>query len=157
APYADAYYQYDSQRRVTQAVVAGAGSSYSAGGLGTFTYRYTTSNNAAGFNSWATKTVETLPDGNQNIVFTNAYGQVMLSAYTNAPAGANHSYWRTFHAYDNVGRVILAAGPSAVTWWDTDYADLLHNVSGQYEYLDDQAGLLTTWDYYTTTAATATT
>ena len=40
-------------------------------GLGTFTYSYTASSNTPGFNSWATKTVETLPDGNQNIVYTN--------------------------------------------------------------------------------------
>jgi hypothetical protein len=36
--------------------------------LGTYTYAYTTSGNTAGFNSWATKTVETLPDGNHIIV-----------------------------------------------------------------------------------------
>src|SRR5262249_3654905 len=51
APYADAYYQYDSRQRVSQVVVLGAGSSSSGGGLGTFSFTYTLSSNAAGYNS----------------------------------------------------------------------------------------------------------
>ena len=54
---------------------------FCAGGLGTFTYSYTTSTNTAGYNSWAVKTIETLPDNNQNIIYTNAYGEVMLKVY----------------------------------------------------------------------------
>ena len=73
APYADQYYQYDSSGRVTETIVQGAGCSCSGStGQGTFTYAYTASSNTAGPNSWAVKTVETLPDGNQNIVYTNA-------------------------------------------------------------------------------------
>jgi hypothetical protein len=36
---------------------------------------------AASYNSWTTKTVETLPDGRQNIVTTSAYGEAMLDVY----------------------------------------------------------------------------
>ena len=131
-----------------------AGCSACTGGLGTYTYSYTTSSNAAGYNSWATKTVETLPDGNQNIVYTNAYGEVMLEVYQDASSGLS---WDTFYQYDGEGHVILAADPSAVTGYNDSYADLLHNVSGTYQYLSNSSGLITLYDYYTTTTATETT
>jgi hypothetical protein len=48
----------DSQQRVSQAVVQGAGSSTaSAVGLGTFTFSYTTSTNSPGVNAWRRKGV----------------------------------------------------------------------------------------------------
>lgn len=94
APYADDYFQYDSQTRVSEAVVQGAGSSSSSGGLGTFTYSYTTSNNPAGYNSWAVKTAETLPDGNENIVYSNYAGEQMLSVFVDTTSGQQ---WETFY------------------------------------------------------------
>jgi hypothetical protein len=36
---------------------------------------------AASSNRWTTKTVEKLPDGNQNIVTASAYGDAMLDVY----------------------------------------------------------------------------
>jgi streptogramin lyase len=111
APYADNYYQYDAAQRVTQAVVQGQGCSVCSGGLGTYTYAYAASGNAAGFNSWTMKTTETLPDGNTNTVYTNAYDEVMLKVYTDASSGLK---WDWFNEYDGSGRVILQAGPSAV-------------------------------------------
>lgn len=48
------------------------------GGQGTFTYTYADSANSPGVNSWATKTVETQPDGNQTTYYLNYLGQVML-------------------------------------------------------------------------------
>jgi hypothetical protein len=64
APYADGFFQYDAVQRATQAVEQGAGCSVCSGGLGTFAYAYTTSPFADGYNTWRTKTVETLPDNN---------------------------------------------------------------------------------------------
>ena len=154
SPYADEYFEYDSQHRTTKDVAQGAGCSACSGGLGTFTYSYTSSTNAAGYNSWATKTVETLPDGNQNIVYTNAYGEVMLKVYQDASSGLN---WDAFYQYDGVGHVTLAAAPSAVTGYNDAYADLLHNVSGSYQYLSNASGLITLYDYYGATTATETT
>jgi hypothetical protein len=98
APYADDYFQYDSQQRVSEAVVQGQGCSSCTGGLGTYTYSYTTSNNPAGYNSWAVKTVETLPDGNENIVYSNFASEQMLNVYMDTTTGQQ---WDTFYQYDN--------------------------------------------------------
>jgi RHS repeat-associated protein len=152
--YADDFYQYDSQHRVTEAVVQGAGCSSCSGGLGTYTYSYTTSNNPAGFNSWATKTLETLPDGNTNTVYTNAYGEVMLNAYTDTTLNQT---WDTFYQYNNQGQVTLQAMPSAVTGYNDSYADLLHNQGGTYQYLSNSSGLIQLTDYYASTTAGETT
>jgi hypothetical protein len=153
APYANHYFEYDSALRVTKEIAAGAGSS-AAGGLGTFTFSYTASGNTAGFNSWATTTVETLPDGNENIVYTNAYGEVMLAVYHDTTSGQK---WDTFYEFDTAGGLILTAAPSAVTGYNDTYADLLHKVSGNYAYLSDSSGLITLFDHYTSTTATETT
>jgi RHS repeat-associated protein len=155
APYADSAFQYDSQGRVSQAVIAGGGTTYGTGnGLGTYTYSYSSSTNPAGFNSWQTKTTETLPDGNQNIVYTNAYGEVMLSVYHDVPSGSN---WESYYQYDSSGRLILTAAPSAISGYDDTRADLLNKVNGNYQYLNDNTGLLTLYDYYSSTTATSST
>ena len=66
AAYADLKFQYDpTSQRVTQAVVQGAGSSATTGGQGTFTYSYSTSTFSNGYNNWATKSIETRPDGSR--------------------------------------------------------------------------------------------
>src|SRR5207302_8355156 len=93
APFGDHYFEYDSGQHVTKEIAQAAGASGSGGGLGTFIFSYTTSTNTAGYNSWATKTVETLPDGNQNIVYTNAYGEPMLKVYHDTTSGQS---WDTF-------------------------------------------------------------
>src|SRR5205807_2089206 len=108
ASYADNYFEYDSFERVSKEIAPGAGAS-SAGGLGTFNFSYTTSTNPVGFNSWQTKTVETLPDGNQEIVYTNAYAQPMLDVFHETSTG---NEWATFNAYDAQGRLVLTALPS---------------------------------------------
>src|SRR5262249_21223532 len=66
-------------------------------------------------NSWSTKAAEMLPDGNQNIVYTNAFGEVMLKSFKQGT-----SEWKTFNKYDSAGagRLILSASPSAVTGYD---------------------------------------
>jgi RHS repeat-associated protein len=134
----------------------GAGSTEGTGnGLGTYTYSYSLpSSNSDGFNSWKYKTVETLPDGNTNTVYGNYAGEVMLTVYHDTTANAN---WISYFQYDSNGRLVLQANPSAVTGYDETYADLLHSVSGNYAYLADSAGLVTTTGYYSSTTATSTT
>src|SRR5207249_2663169 len=105
----------DDQRRVKRADVAGDGGD-AAGGLGTYTYTYTPSTNAPGENAWAMKTVETLPDGSTDTVYTNAYAQVMLKAHT-----ASGQTWATYYQYDAQGRLALAAAPSAVSGYSDAY------------------------------------
>jgi YD repeat-containing protein len=124
------------------------------GGLGAYTYQYTTSSNPAGANSWAVKTVEGLPDGNQNIYYTNAYGEVMLSVYHDTTTNQS---WPTFYQYDGQGRVLERADPSTVTGYDDSHADLLVGQGGSYQYLSNDSGRLTRYDYYDTTTAGETT
>ena len=154
APYADNYFEYDTSHRVSKEIAQGEGCSSCAGGLGTFTYSYTSSGNAAGYNSWAMKTVEGLPDGNTETVYTNAYGEVMLSVYTDATSGLTAG---TPSTSTTAGPGHPPADPSAVTGYNDAYADLLHNVSGNYQYLSNTSGLITLTDYYATTTATETT
>ena len=153
AKYADNSFQFDSQNRVAEETVQGAGCSVCTGGFGTFTYSYTTSSNPASFNSWQTKTVETLPDGNTNTVYTNAYGEVMLTVFQ-----SGSQKWESFTKYDSAGRIIQLANPSALTGYDDTQADLLDNPSAStpsYAYLADSQGLITVTDYYTSTSSGA--
>jgi YD repeat-containing protein len=154
APYADGSFQYDAVQRATQAVEQGAGCSVCSGGLGTFAYAYTTSPFADGYNTWRTRTVETLPDGNQNIVYSNFAGEIMLSVFKDTSSG---NTWESYYQYDNSGRLVLTAQPSAVTGYDDTRPDLLNNQSGNYQYLSDNAGLVETASYYTSTTAGETT
>ncbi len=150
APYATQYFEYDTSQRVAKEVAQEAGCT-SCGGQGTFTFSYTTSTNSADFNHWTYKTVETLPDGNQNIVYCNYAGEVMLKAFVDQSSGLS---WDTFTKYDGQGRAILTAQPSAVSGYNDTYADLLNNQNGNYQYLRDTSGLINTTDFYTMTTAT---
>jgi hypothetical protein len=152
-PYADDYFEYDTSQRVTKHTVAGDGGTVGSNGLGSYTYAYASSSNSAGFNSWATKTTETLPDGSQNIVYTNAYGEIMLRVYYDVLGSGNK--WDYFTKYDGSGRAILLANPSAVTGYNDTYADLLNYSGGSYQYLSSSSGLITDLDYGTSTTATA--
>jgi RHS repeat-associated protein len=151
-PYADDYFEYDVLQRVTKTVVQGAGCSSCGGtGQGTFTYGYTSSSNPNGYNSWSSKTVETLPDGNTNTVYANYAGEGMLKVFHDQASGNN---WETFYKYDTSGRVILKANPSAVSGYNDSFADLLDRTQvGDYGYLNATSGLLEVTDYYATTTA----
>jgi RHS repeat-associated protein len=150
APYADNFFQYDSSKRVSEEIAAGAGSSTATNpGLGTFTYSYTANSNTPGLNSWAVKTIVTLPDSTTDTVYTNEAGQVMLFDHHDGSRD-----WNSFYEYDGNANVILAAQPSAVTGYSYTYADLLHSVSGNYAYLSDSSGLITTYTYASSTTAT---
>ena len=77
AQYADYYYEYNASRRVAKETVqAGAMS---------FTFKYSSNSGANNHNHWRRKTVETRPDGSQNIVYTNHIGQVLVKR-ASAPA-----------------------------------------------------------------------
>jgi hypothetical protein len=154
AAYADVHLEYDAVQRVTSAVVQGAGCSVCSGGLGSYDYEYTTSPFADDYNAWKFKTVETLPDGNQNIAYTNFAGEVMLQVFRDT---TTEQEWATFYKYDSAGRVLWTAAPSAVSGYDDSKADLLDEESDNYTYLRDDVGLIQTTSYYSTTTATSTT
>lgn len=132
--YADYYFEYDSERRVTLESIQG--------GSRTYTFSYSESSHADGYNSWKSKTIESLPDGNQNIIYANYAGQTMLSVFK---SGADE--WCRFFKYDDA-KVILQANPSAISGYDEQYADLLHEQNGNYEYLKDTEGLIGSWSYH---------
>lgn len=158
--FADVRLEYDSEHRVTTAVVQGSGCSACTNGLGTYTYAYSTNPHSdpdihsIDFNIWRTKTVESLPDGSQRIVYTNEAGQVMLSV---EKSGSDE--WSTAYKYDDSGRVTMQANPSAVIDRSESSDDLLHYVSNDgdgtpgYEFLSNSSGLINYTNYYTTTSS----
>ncbi|MBY0526200.1 MAG: hypothetical protein K2R98_22590 [Gemmataceae bacterium] len=129
SPFADNAYQYDALQRITQLVAQGEGCSSCSAGQGTFTYAYFTSTHPDGFNFWHTRTTETLPDGSSNVIYTNRYGQEMGRIFTDATTGLQYF---TFTKFDDAGRTILTANPSAVVGFDETKADLLDLENGNY-------------------------
>ncbi|MEQ9410365.1 MAG: RHS repeat-associated core domain-containing protein [Fuerstiella sp.] len=133
AQYADYYFEYDEQLRVTTEAIEGGSRSY--------TSDYAESEFSDGPNSWKWKTVETLPDNSQNIVYTNCAGRTMLRVHK---SGTDE--WCYFREYDDNYQTILIASPAAISGYDESKADLLDKTGGSYQYLRDSAGLITTYD-----------
>jgi hypothetical protein len=106
-----------------------------------------------GVNSWSTRTVVTNPDGSTDTVYTDYAAQVMLDDHYDPSSGLHTDQ---FYAYNSQGELALAAAPSAVTGYNDSYADLLNKQNGSYQYLSNTGGLLTFYDYYSTTTATET-
>ena len=163
APYADNYYEYDSARRVTRHDIRGFGGD-DVSGIGEFAYSYWTnpSSVADGPNVWRFRTTETLRDGNQNIIYTNANAEVMLKVFYNTADTAAATFEGTFYRFDSEGRIIWEAGPSAVdlSYFTNStalaagleqYPDLMHEVAGNYVYIHDDSGAIAITDYYTST------
>jgi RHS repeat-associated protein len=100
--YADNYFQYDSASQEALAEKA-------AGGSLSYRFTRTVSGNPNGYNNWTYKTVEVLPDGTQNIVYTNYAAQVILSVYQ-----SGSQQWFNYNQYDGGGRLVLAASSAAV-------------------------------------------
>lgn len=129
AGYANFYYEYDSQRRATREIVDA--------GSRTFTFTYTQSAFPDDYNNWKVKTVETLPDATQNIVYTNYIGQILIKEHK---SGTDR--WIEYFQFSSDGRKTLAATPAAVIDYDDSSADL--NVN-----LRTAAGKIHLTEYYT--------
>ncbi len=151
AQYAFEYYPNGSVRQVT---VAGAGGS-ATDGFGTYAYSYYANPSpGSGYNSWNTRTTETAPDGSSTFIFTNYVGEVMLTSADQSNDSADS--WDDYYRYDDEGRLILHANPSAVTGYSQSYGDLvgLNPSAGTYQYIAPSSGLIQTWAYSLTTSAT---
>lgn len=137
ALYADNYFEYDDQRRVTLTNVKS--------GSQTFLYEYEESGFTDGNNVWKTKTTQELPDGNLNITFSNSLGKTMLTVFQ-----SGEDQWSEFWRYDDDMNVILHAHPSAVIGFDEELPDLIgyDSGSGTYEYLKENEGLIDTYTYH---------
>jgi RHS repeat-associated protein len=150
-PFASRYYEYDAQKRVSLETVSAAGCSTCSGGMGTYGFEYTTSQtNPVGYNSWKYKTVETLPDGNQNILYMNYLQQVMLRVFKDV---ASSQEWAEYTQYDSAGRAKLVAQPSAVSQYWHASADLMTDpgaaADAELEGLRDNQGVITFREYGT--------
>lgn len=155
APYAQHFFQYDQSRRCTRHDIRGTGGR-ATNGIGTFTYQYfANSTYSADANDWQYKTIETLPDGNQNTIYCNLFGQGILTDFADLSDSANSAlsgqHWLTYRRFDAQGRVSEEAEPSAVTSYQIDSNnDLVVTLA-------DSSGLIHVTEYYTGTTATATT
>ena len=152
APYAQHYFQYDQYRRAARHDIQRVGGS-ETDGIGTFTYEYHVNTGfSTDTNAWQYKTIETLPDGNQNTVYCNPWGLILLKDFSDVDDPANPSLsgqqWLTYYRYDSVGRLVEEAQPSAVTDYEIDANNSLSVT------LADYAGLISLTDYYASTTAT---
>jgi len=102
AAYADYYFEYDSDQRVTKQKIRGGSEEY--------TYAYTDNPDNPGVtdqNTWAVKTVVTHPDGSERRVYTNPLASVLVSIFEDKSSGdktydavkKNSDGWSTEHAY----------------------------------------------------------
>jgi RHS repeat-associated protein len=161
------YSAYGSYYRVTTEKAAGNGCSSCAGGFGTYTLAYTnhTPSSASvldgyfggaipGYsNSWAVKTVVTLPDGNKEIAYTNTIGEVLLKVNVDSTTNIMQGW---AYQYDDDGRLVLSASPAALDLsgglGSLELKDDLFGKSiGHYQYLRDSVGMIQRTDYYTQT------
>jgi RHS repeat-associated protein len=150
APYADNYFEYDAKMRVTKEVTAGSGCSACTGGQGTVTVTY--AGNPApgtGVNDSFSQITTTQDDGTVTTVYVNRAAQPLLEVTTEAGTG---KVWRSYTRYGADGQVILQAEPSAVTGHDENLPDLVGYSGANATYLNDSAGLITTYTYGTTTS-----
>src|SRR5439155_24938774 len=106
------------QRRVVEEMVEGGTRIY---GFGYFQSSFT-----AGIGSWMYKTVETLPGGTQNVIYTNYAGQVMLAARVPGAGQPGNGPWYDAYLYNSQVLVAAHAFSSAITGYSEGYSDLLH-------------------------------
>src|SRR5205807_8281201 len=99
--------EYDGCRRVMTEVIGGGGSTLGGGtGQGTYSFAYLQSDFELGYNNWFLRTTETYADTSTDTVYTNGYGEVMLTIHQEGS-----KIWRSYTQYDTQGRIVLAAGP----------------------------------------------
>jgi hypothetical protein len=156
APFADNYFEYSTSgtiHRVSKEVVGGTGCSLCTAGLGTYTYTYDDNGTeSTDFNVRRYITTEILPDGSTNTVYSNIAGDPILIDHSDGTS-ETRTYWR----YDDEGRVILEADPSAVRndFDPTTNADVIgfDTLTGDADGLDENSGLIQGMSYYSSNTA----
>ena len=136
AAYADQYFEYDANQRVSKELIQGAGCSCSGStGQGAYTYAATTSANTPGPNAWADQDRRD-PARRQHqhrLHQRRRRGDAQglpRQRHDGTPAITRH--WATYNRYDTAGRLILTAQPSAVLGYSDTYADLTNGLSTTY-------------------------
>jgi len=146
ATYADYFFIYDANRRVTQETVQGQGCGCgTAGSRGVFSYAYASSPSLApdGPNVWRNKNTVTLPNGNLRLVYTNSVGQTMLDVFKETSTGLQ---WSKYFVFNSNGSLASLTFPSGVTGFSEGLDGLVSSAQ-----LPDGAGLWHVFDYYATT------
>jgi RHS repeat-associated protein len=167
APYAKEYFRYDTSRRIVRHDVQGAGCTVCTGGIGTNTFNYESRDAVPGdYNRWVFKVTQTMPDGNQKIIYENYRRQIMLEVDRILVDAANPSnvgkMWGTYTRYDaSTGKAIWKATPSALELPANlatieQFPDLMNNVAGNLQYVRDNAGVIYVTGYYNATTASDT-
>lgn len=133
--WADYHFEYDGFNRATfEGVYRGSQE---------FEFGYTDGTSSTDYNVWNTKTVETLPDENQNVVYTNWIGQILVKAFVSGSES-----WIEAWQYDTNGREVLHAFPSAVV----GYNDSDEHLAIEFQ---SSSGLIENTSYYTGTTGGA--
>lgn len=133
AAYADYYFEYDNQQRVTRETVAGGSRAYE------FTYEDRAVPDYIDYNHWVRKTTETLSNGSQNIVFTNHIGQVLLREFRDG----DDSWIEHWQYSEPDAHELLHAHASAVSGYGVDPVTNALDVS-----LKPHDGLIEVREYY---------
>jgi len=130
-------FQYNStSRRVTRASTNG--------GAETFDIAYTTGTNVQAYNNWQLKAVATQPDGSTLTVFANHVGQDLLRDHQ-----LSSKRYIEYFKYNNDGRLIQHANPSAINLTGTPYNETSADLNVQ---LNASLGLIQLTTYYGPTA-----
>jgi RHS repeat-associated protein len=146
ATYADYFFQYDAQNRVTQENVqhdSCSCGSPGSGGVSTLSFQSATHGLPDGPNIWRNKCTVVLPDGNIETVYTNSAGQNMLEVFKDSSTGLQ---WLTYRTFNTDYSMAAVAFPSAVTGFSESTGGL---VSGAQT--PASTGLWHLLNYYTAT------
>ena len=115
AQYAMHFFQYNTDRTVKLEVVNGGTQSF---GFSIIPNPTTTTTDP---NLWQWRTVSTLPDGNQEVVYTNLFGLVILKVLEKMSGGtATGDRWYEYIQYDSKGRITLEASSAAISSYSWD-------------------------------------
>ena len=170
APYADNYFQYNSNHQVTLETF-GSGGSTATNGLGTQTFSYYQNPQFVvgdNYNTWFTRTTQTMQDGGQQIVYTNVNGNELMAIDVSS-AGAITSL--TAYTFDSDGRTLETINPSAInlSYNGLNLATSLADMENALEFNSGKSvadlgiseglvytnqGLINSSSYYTSTTAT---
>jgi RHS repeat-associated protein len=139
AQYAIHFFQYNTDRSVKLEVVNG--------GTQSFGFSITANTTSTDPNVWQWRTVSTLPDGNQQVVYTNLFGLVILKVLEKMSGGSpTGERWYEYSQYDSKGRITLEASSAAINSYSWTAGTNVLTLT-----LKPSDGLIRLYEYYGTT------
>jgi len=152
AQFADSYFEYDSENRVTKEVTNAGSRTYTIAYYNNPLFENNSQVDPIN-NIWKRRTTVTYPDGHKTIVYAGGRGYEIFRIERSAD---DSQEWMYFTHYDLEGRVLFRAHPSAITGYNELYPDLvgLFGFSAP-GYLDLNDGLYEVNEFYYTTGSGA--